>query len=126
MEQSKIDRINELARKSKAEGLTEAEKKEQKINDYYEDLKLRQEAQRRFDEEYEKNNYTGNKVDEYTRAKIFFGLDSDTYTLDDIVKIRRKLMKAFHSDENIGDDVIYDRATNVNMAFDELKKHLNQ
>ena len=27
MEQSKIDRINELYRKSKAEGLTEAEKK---------------------------------------------------------------------------------------------------
>ena len=29
MEQSKIDRINELYRKSKAEGLTEAEKEEQ-------------------------------------------------------------------------------------------------
>lgn len=29
MEQSKLDRINELARKSKAEGLTEAEKEEQ-------------------------------------------------------------------------------------------------
>jgi len=31
MNQEKIDRINELARKSKAEGLTEAEKQEQTI-----------------------------------------------------------------------------------------------
>ena len=31
MEKQKIDRINELYRKSKAEGLTDAERKEQKI-----------------------------------------------------------------------------------------------
>lgn len=31
MEQSKIDRINELSKKSKLQGLTEAEKEEQKL-----------------------------------------------------------------------------------------------
>ena len=31
MEKTKIDRINQLARKSKTEGLTDAEKEEQKL-----------------------------------------------------------------------------------------------
>ncbi|MBQ8525911.1 MAG: DUF896 domain-containing protein [Clostridia bacterium] len=36
MEQKKLDRINQLSRKSKAEGLTEAEKAEQKaLRDEY-------------------------------------------------------------------------------------------
>ena len=41
MEQKKIDRINELARKQKSEGLTEEELKEQKIlrKEYIESFK---------------------------------------------------------------------------------------
>ncbi len=41
MEEQKVKRINELYRKSKAEGLTEAERKEQKIlrREYIESLK---------------------------------------------------------------------------------------
>lgn len=41
MEQSKIDRINYLARKKKAEGLTEAEKEEQQAlrQEYLQDIR---------------------------------------------------------------------------------------
>lgn len=41
MDQTRIDRINELYRKSKAEGLTEAEKEEQALlrKQYIEDFK---------------------------------------------------------------------------------------
>ncbi len=47
MDRQKINRINELYRKSKAEGLTEAEKKEQKIlrMEYLESVKSNLRAQ---------------------------------------------------------------------------------
>ena len=47
MEQSKIDRINELYRKSQAEGLTEAEKNEQALlrKEYVADIKKNLTAQ---------------------------------------------------------------------------------
>ena len=47
MDQQKIARINELYRKSKAEGLTEAEKKEQKIlrTEYMDSVKRKKSAQ---------------------------------------------------------------------------------
>lgn len=47
MEQKKIDRINELARKQKAEGLTDEEKSEQAIlrREYIDSFKASLEAQ---------------------------------------------------------------------------------
>ena len=67
MDRQKINRINELYRKSKAEGLTEAEKKEQKIlrREYIEAVKGNLLAQLNNIDIEEKDGTVVNLVEKY-------------------------------------------------------------
>ena len=71
MEQSKIDRINELYRKSKAEGLTEAEKKEQTLlrKEFVADVKKNLTAQLNNIDVKEKDGSVVNLGEKYGRKK---------------------------------------------------------
>lgn len=71
MDQQKIKRINELYRKSKAEGLTDAEKKEQKLlrQEYLESVKNNLRAQLKNIDMEEKDGTVVNLGEKYGRKK---------------------------------------------------------
>ncbi|HJA12357.1 MAG TPA: DUF896 domain-containing protein [Candidatus Mediterraneibacter merdipullorum] len=71
MDQQKIKRINELYRKSKAEGLTDAEKKEQKLlrQEYLESVKNNLRAQLNNIDMEEKDGTVVNLGEKYGRKK---------------------------------------------------------
>ena len=71
MDQQKIKRINELYRKSKAEGLTDAEKKEQKLlrQEYLESVKNNLRAQLNNIDMEEKDGMVVNLGEKYGRKK---------------------------------------------------------
>lgn len=71
MDQQKIKRINELYRKSKAEGLTDAEKKEQKLlrQEYLESVKNNLRAQLNNIDMEEKDGTVVNLGEKYGRKE---------------------------------------------------------
>ena len=71
MDQQKIKRINELYRKSKAEGLTDTEKKEQKLlrQEYLESVKNNLRAQLNNIDMEEKDGTVVNLGEKYGRKK---------------------------------------------------------
>lgn len=71
MNQEKIARINELAKKSKAEGLTEAEKKEQAMlrQEYIADVKKNLVSQLNNIDMVEKDGSIVNLGEEYAKKK---------------------------------------------------------
>ena len=71
MDQQKIKRINELYRKSKAEGLTDAEKNEQKLlrQEYLESVKNNLRAQLNNIDMEEKDGTVVNLGEKYGRKK---------------------------------------------------------
>lgn len=123
-----------------AEGMRkerEEQQRQAREDAYYEDLKAQKRAYERFTREQHQSDYSkgdagqqqssynqktgGASLSEYEKAKAMFGLDSDDYTLDQIKRIRNKLIKSFHPDESNDDDSY---AKKVNSAFDILKKRL--
>ena len=71
MEKEKIDRINELYRKSKAEGLSDAERKEQKIlrQEYLELVRRNLRGQLNNIDIEEKDGTVVNLVEKYGKKK---------------------------------------------------------
>ena len=71
MEKQKIDRINELYRKSKAEGLTDAERKEQKLlrQEYLELVRRNLRSQLNNIDIEEKDGTVVNLGEKYKRGK---------------------------------------------------------
>lgn len=111
----------------------EQKKRQQKEREdaYYEDMMAQQRAYERVKREQQEqasrsgqgsSSYSGQGgMDEYEKAKVMFGLDSDDYTLEQIKKRRNQLMKTVHPDSG-DEDGAY--AQKVNRCFDILKKRL--